>query len=104
MWSWYRPTPAMARGKLFERQGIERNVRLTVPHFMAVGHILQATDLVATLPERLVDRLAAPFGLVAATLPVSVPEVSIDAFWHSRLHRDPANQWLRRLIFELFSG
>ena len=32
---------------LMARRGISRNVRLIVPHFMAVGHVLQATDMVA---------------------------------------------------------
>lgn len=89
--------------RLIERQGIERKVRLSVPHYIAVGHILQATDLVATMPSRLAERLVEPFGLRYVPHPVKLPELSIEMFWHARLHRDPGNQWLRRLIFELFA-
>src|ERR1700752_3892196 len=46
-----------------ERAGIKRKVRLTVPHFVAVGHILHSTDMVATVPERFAQRVAEPFGL-----------------------------------------
>jgi len=42
---------------LLERAGIERRIRLLVPHFIAVGHILQSTDLIATLPERFAECL-----------------------------------------------
>lgn len=90
--------------KLMQRKGVVRRVRLTVPHFVAVGHILHGSDLIATIPERLASQLAAPFGLKYFPHPVALPEPSIDLFWHAKLHRDPANQWLRRLIFELFSG
>lgn len=89
--------------RLMERKGVDRRIRATVPHFSAVGNILRTTDLVATLPSRMVELLAEPFGLGRATHPVMLPEVSVDIFWHARLHRDPANQWLRRMIFELFS-
>jgi len=89
--------------RLMERKAIERRIRVTVPHFNSVGHILEATDLIATIPVRLAEMLGQPFGVTYSNHPVDLPEVSIDIFWNARLHRDPANQWLRRLIFRLFS-
>lgn len=89
--------------RLMERKGVVRKVRATVPHFNAIGNILEATDLVATVPHRLADMLEKPFNVAYTTHPLTLSEVSIDIFWHARLHRDPANQWLRRLIFNLFS-
>jgi DNA-binding transcriptional LysR family regulator len=85
------------------RAGVERVVRLTVPHFVGVGHILQGTDLVATVTERLAQRLAEPFGLTWRPHPVAMPEVTINAFWHAKAHRSPLNQWLRRVVFGLFA-
>lgn len=86
--------------ELFARMGIERRIRLRVPHFVAVGHILRNTDMIATVPEVLALRIAEPFGLTWCVHPVSLPEISIGMFWHSKFHRDAANQWLRNLIFE----
>lgn len=88
---------------LLERTGIKRNIRLKVPHFTAVGHILQKTNLIATVPERLAARLVETFALETSPHPVSLPPIAINLFWHSKYHRDPANRWLRQLIFELFS-
>jgi DNA-binding transcriptional LysR family regulator len=79
----------------------QRKVKLTVPHFVAVGHILQSTDLVATVPERLAERMAEPFGLRYVAHPVKLPQIAINLFWHAKYHKDPANQWLRGLIFDL---
>ena len=89
--------------ELLERAGIERNVRLTVPHFVGVGHILERSDLVATVPERLAQRLLEPFGLVSVPHPAKLPEVAINIFWHAKYHRAPASQWLRGLVFDLFA-
>lgn len=88
---------------LLRRAGLERVVRLTVPHFVGVGPILQGTDLVATVPERLAQHLAEPFDLAYLPHPVRLPEVEINAFWHAKVHRSPANQWLRGVVFDLFA-
>lgn len=87
---------------LVRRAGVERQVRLTVPHFVSVGHILRRTDMVATVTERLAERLAEPFDLRFQPHPVALPEVAINLFWHAKVHRSPANQWLRGLVFALF--
>ena len=86
-----------------ERRRVARRVRLRVPHFVGVGHILQSTDLIATLPERMAQRIVTPFGLEYVPHPVKLPEAPIDLFWHARMQRDPGHQWLRRQIVELFA-
>lgn len=89
--------------ELLQRARVERLVRLTVPHFVGVGPILQGSDLVATVPERLAQHLAEPFGLTYRAHPFALPEIAINVFWHAKVHRSPANQWLRRMVFELFA-
>jgi len=89
--------------ELLERSGIERKVRLTVPHFVAIGHILHSTNMVATVPERLAQRMVEPFGLSYVSHPAALPEVAINVFWHAKHHKDPANQWLRGLLFEMYA-
>lgn len=88
---------------MLERAGIRRRVRLVVPHFVAVGHILHSTDLIATVPERFAMRCAGPYDLVYVPHPAPLPEIAIKLFWHARYHRDPANRWLRQLLFDHFS-
>ena len=84
-----------------ERRGIRRNVRLSVPHFIALGNILANTDLIATVPERYLRESMAPFNLTYLPLPVPVPEFDVNLFWHARFHKEPGNQWLRNVIAEL---
>ncbi|MDF3833206.1 LysR family transcriptional regulator [Cupriavidus basilensis] len=88
--------------ELLQRSGVERTIRLTVPHYVGVGHILHNSDLIATIPERLADRLIEPFDLVTVPHPAKLPDVAINVFWHAKYHRSPANQWLRGVVFDLF--
>lgn len=86
-----------------QRAGVERKVRLTVPHFVSVGHLLQRSDLVATVPEQLARHLATPFDLVYRPHPVKLPAFQINAFWHAKAHRSALNQWLRGVVVDLFA-
>lgn len=88
--------------EIMARSGIARRVRLTVPHFMAVGPVLQNTDMIAVVPRRFADCACEPFGLAAAACPVKIPESVINVFWHARNHREPANQWLRNTVCDVF--
>lgn len=85
------------------KKGIQRQMQLQVPHFVAVGHILQNSDLIATVPERFAQRCEAPFQLVTSPLPVKLPDIAINLFWHGKYNRDPANMWLRQLMVDLFT-
>lgn len=87
---------------LIRRAGVERTVRLTIPHFVSVGHILRRTDLVATVTERLADGLLEPFDLTSRPHPIALPEVAINVFWHAKVHRSPLHQWLRGVVIDLF--
>ena len=89
--------------ELMERSGVVRDVVLTVPHFVAVGQLLHHSDIVATVPERLAQALAGPFDLVYVSHPVTLPEIAINVFWHAKYHKDPANEWLRGLVFRVHS-
>jgi DNA-binding transcriptional LysR family regulator len=88
--------------ELIRRAGVERSVRLTIPHFVSVGHLLRRTDMVATVTERLAQSLVEPFELSYRPHPVDLPEIAINVFWHAKVHRSPAHQWLRGVVFDLF--
>lgn len=86
-----------------QRKGIERQIQLHVPHFVAVGHILQSSDLIATVPERFADKCAGPFQLETSPLPFKLPDIAINLFWHAKYNREPANMWLRQRMVDLFT-
>jgi DNA-binding transcriptional LysR family regulator len=78
--------------------GRKRRVVLSVPGFLILPEILATDDLIAVVPERVVrGRMS---GLRTFAPPVAIPEFSVVALWHQRLHKDPAHRWLRGLIVE----
>ena len=79
--------------------GLQRNVVLSVPHFLSLLHVLASTDLVAMVPERLGGNHPG-IGMVSA--PLEIPGFEMLMLWPERLHRDPAHQWLRSLVSERF--
>jgi DNA-binding transcriptional LysR family regulator len=85
-----------------EKQKYKRKVRLTVPHYVALGDVLQHANLMAVVPERFALRIVKPFDLVMRDLPVKLEDSAIHQCWHGRLHRDPGHQWLRHLMRKLF--
>lgn len=89
--------------EMIQRAGVTRNVRMRVPHFVAVGHIVQQTDLIAVVPEAYAMRTLEPFGLACAPCPVKIPDIVINMLWHGKNHRDTGNRWLREHLFEEFS-
>jgi len=86
-----------------EKLGVRRRAVLTVPHFVAVGHILANTDMIATVPERFARHCVAPFHLHYVELPLKLPDIGVNLFWHARFHKEAANQWLRGLVFDHFN-
>lgn len=77
------------------QHGLERRVVLSVPHFLFLRSVLESTDLVAMLPERLVGNSGT---LQVVDAPLEVPGYEMAMLWHERSHRDPAHQWLREQI------
>ncbi len=80
-----------------QKLGKQRQVTLSVKSFLVLPEILRASDMVATLPSRLVADLP---GLVVFEPPIEVPGFTKVAAWHERTHRDVAHRWLRGLLFE----
>ena len=70
--------------------GLERKVTVTVPNFIAAAAVVAKTDLVATLPASLVERLGKRFGLkiLASSAPKIVTQLNL--VWHERTDCDPA--------------
>ncbi|MGV3570109.1 MAG: LysR family transcriptional regulator [Ramlibacter sp.] len=88
-----------------DSRGIKRNVRVTLPNYTPVGHILGSgsNNLVATVPESFAARCVEPFGLSYVEHPFHVPQIGVNIFWHAKFHRESGNKWLRQVLVELFA-
>jgi DNA-binding transcriptional LysR family regulator len=81
-------------------RGLRRRIAMVLPHSAGLPHVVAATDLVATLPSRIVKNLAAIPGLRVVPAPLPPVEVSPHLFWHLRTQHSPLRAWLRMVIKE----
>ncbi|MDC7429290.1 LysR family transcriptional regulator [Acinetobacter baumannii] len=77
--------------------GRQRHVTLSVTSFLLLPEILQNSDLVATVPKRLVCNRK---DLAIVPPPLEIPGFSKVALWHNRTEHDPRYRWLRQLMLE----
>jgi DNA-binding transcriptional LysR family regulator len=75
-------------------QGRSRRVALTVPNFLMALAVVAETNLVASLPRRLVATHAARFGVVTSELPLSYPHSIVRAVATKAAMMDAGIGWL----------
>ena len=83
---------------LIETSGRSRHVvgrvALTLPSYGSVAAVVEATDMIATLPRRLAKRSVERDGLVMLDLPYSPLSVAVEAVWHERSDKSRSLCWL----------
>lgn len=94
------------RGVIDDRMqalGLQRRIALVVPYMLLLPSVLAASDLIATLPQRIALRLEGA-GLQPFDLPFPTEDWSVDLLWSPTARTDRASAWLRGLIVETAKG
>ena len=78
------------------KQGVRRNIELTVSSFSAVPTFMRGTKLLATLPSLL--RLGLMRDLQSCAVPLDTGRFAMYLVWHRRSHQDVVHRWLREQI------
>ena len=73
-------------------------IRASVPYLLALPEVVRSTDLVATVPRRLLSAPVDLRGVVTLEAPRELPPVVDSLWWHPRFDSDPAHQWLRERV------
>ena len=81
---------------ILRAKGLTRRVGVSVQYYGIVPLLLQATDLVSTLPSRFLKRYGDE--LLSLPLPFKTKGVSLHATWHPRFDNDPGHAWLRQQL------
>ena len=77
--------------------GRTRLVAMSVQSYAVAPTIVAGSDLLCTLPTRMLRRFDASLDLFVP--PVSLRPVAISAYWHPRHQEDPGHRWLREQLF-----
>lgn len=95
--------------ELFERflarEKLHPRVVLVTPHFMSLPMIIAKSDLVATVPHAIGMFFSRSSANIKTVLPpfLDLPRIVVKQHWHRKAHHDSRNQWLRKVISELFN-
>jgi DNA-binding transcriptional LysR family regulator len=81
--------------RVFGELGIERRVQVTVPGWLPLGFVIEGTDLVAVVPERLARMQTGKGGPLVLVEPPFGEVVLAEGYWFGKDRlADPAHQWL----------
>jgi DNA-binding transcriptional LysR family regulator len=79
-------------------RGLERRVVVTTTSILTIPDLLRESDLVATVGERIAQRLSRTYPLRVVEPPFGRAPYPLSLIWHRRDERDPVHRWFRRLV------
>jgi DNA-binding transcriptional LysR family regulator len=90
---------------LLLESGFARREAIVTPHTMAIPSLLAANpDMIAIVPEALIDNPAAGGLIRRVETEFAFPSVPVFQFWHRRYHADNFNVWLRGVVRDIFKS
>ncbi|BEV13244.1 LysR family transcriptional regulator [Herbaspirillum sp. DW155] len=84
-------------------QGIRHNIALRVPNYLGIAFVIEQTDMLVTIPERLAQVLEGRGRFKVFPVPFALPDYAVKQHWHERYHHDPGHRWLRGVVSDLLS-
>ena len=79
------------------KKRVKRNIQLRLSNYHVAVEIVSKTDLLATVPSKVISPV-----VQSLPLPFAIRGAEVRQFWHRRAHHDAANKWLRNLLAVMF--
>lgn len=92
------------KGPVDERlslMGIRRNTAVIVPSMASMPGIVETSDLLAVMSERVGRRVQQRWAVEVHPIPVAIEPIPLHLVWHKRFDGDPGHEWLRSAICEV---
>jgi DNA-binding transcriptional LysR family regulator len=84
--------------KQLSKNRLKRTVKLNASHYHVAVDVVAGSDLLATVPQMIA---AAAAGVIVQDHPMKIAPARVLMVWHSTMHQDSANQWLRTTLGSL---
>ena len=91
------PTDSRFVDNVLAEVGLKRDIALNLPHWVLIPRIIEKTDLIAVMPERLARAIASD-AISVVPLPFRAPSFDLTLYWHRRYDGSKAHRWLRSAL------
>jgi len=95
------PDSTSTADQYLELHNQTRRSGVTIGHYLAAPAILRNTDMVMTIPSRMARMFSEHYGLSWGPIPFSLPGAPTQLVWSSRMERQLAHVWLRKIIMDV---
>jgi len=86
------------------RLGIERQIAVRCQYYEAACRLVAESDLLLTMPLHQAQTINTPLGNHIWPMPLQMAAIELHLYWHHPREADPANQWLRLQLMDMFAG
>lgn len=86
--------------KELRRHGARLKVGIDVPYLLAVPSLVATSDFIAAVPDELADLFSRLANVDVFPLPIALPDLTVQQFWHARHHNDAGHRWFRGVVAE----
>ncbi|MGO1693303.1 MAG: LysR family transcriptional regulator [Marinobacter sp.] len=80
------------------RLGVQRSIRLRCQHYYAACRVVEATDLLLTMPETYARIISERANITIINPPADLPSLDVHLYWHKAYDREPALIWFREQL------
>ncbi|MGB8406970.1 MAG: LysR family transcriptional regulator [Mycobacterium sp.] len=84
--------------RALEARGTSRRIAVAMPYNVLAASVLPGTELVLTIPARLVPHFTDPTCTQVLAAPPELGDLQFYAVWHPRLDGEPSHTWLRETV------
>lgn len=84
--------------QVLEARGLSRHVAITAPNFLALPLVIECTDIIGVLPERLASRAATTAALTLFELPIDTPPFTCSMLALAPLMDQPTMRWMTQAL------
>ncbi len=86
------------------RLGLEREVVVRCQYYEAACRLVAQSDLLLTMPLHQATTINATLGNAVLPMPLPLSGIELHLYWHQQREVDPANQWLRGELMNMFNA
>ena len=83
---------------ILKETGCRRKIVLQIPHMLVGLSLIDDSDFICLLSDKLATKYADKYGCSIKKCPVELPQSTYSIYWSKAENNNSANQWLRSII------